>query len=165
MSFCKRGRANKTNSADAKCRAADLRRYLLRRAGEDKRREKMLRQCIFLQTLLLITTFLFITSCAGTPPGPQQILHQICDEHQKLVVGSTGQVYASRPGLCNNHMDYECRRYLSTVTTKPESQMSEQEVRTLRKNIASHCGNAYVACMLIMSGKLSCEEASKEFPW
>lgn len=101
----------------------------------------------------------------GGPPDPESILHQVCDENEKLIVDSAGHIYAAHPRLCNNQMSNQCRRYLSTVTKKRESQMSEQEVRELRKNVASHCGNAYVACMTVMSRKLSCEVARKEYPW
>jgi hypothetical protein len=123
------------------------------------------RQFFTLQALLSIATLSILTSCAEIPPKPHQILHQVCDEHKTFVVGSTGRVYRSHPSLCQNNLDSKCRQYLSTVTTKPESQMSQQELNTVRQNVASHCGNAYVACMLIMSGKLSCEDAKREFPW
>lgn len=106
------------------------------------------------------------TSTFGdSPPDPRQVLHQVCDEHQKLVVGSKGRVYASVPQVCSNHASSGCRQYVSTVTTKPESQMSEHEIKTLRRDIASHCGNEFVACSLVMSRKSTCEEARKEFPW
>lgn len=125
----------------------------------------MQKQKFILHHFLLVATFLILTSCADVPPKPQQTLHQVCDEHQKLIVGSTGQVYAAHPEICKNNLDFACRQYLGTITTEPESQMSQQEVKTIRQNVASRCGNAFVACMLIMSGKLSCEDAKREFPW
>ena len=40
-----------------------------------------------------------------------------------------------------------------------------EEIKSIRRGVALHCGNAYVACRLITERGLTCEEVRHEFPW